>query len=58
MAKELMCSDCGQTFTFTDEEQAFFQQKGFNEPKRCKRCRDAKKAERGGSRRDSHRDRH
>jgi len=48
--KTLTCADCGATFTFTAQEQEFFQQKGYtNEPKRCQACRDARKAERGGS---------
>jgi CxxC-x17-CxxC domain-containing protein len=45
--KSLQCSDCGATFTFTAEEQEFYQTKGFtNEPKRCPDCRQARKAER------------
>ncbi len=48
--KELQCSDCGTTFTFSAEEQEFFQSKGYtNEPKRCSPCREARKAERYGS---------
>ncbi|MFC1998378.1 zinc-ribbon domain containing protein [Chloroflexota bacterium] len=47
--KSLACLDCGNTFTFTAEEQDFYQTKGFvNEPKRCPSCRSAKKAQRGG----------
>ena len=34
-------------FTFTAGEQAFYKEKGLtNEPKRCKECRDKRKAER------------
>jgi CxxC-x17-CxxC domain-containing protein len=48
--KTLQCSDCGTTFTFSAEEQEFFQSKGYtNEPKRCPACRQARKAERYGS---------
>ena len=48
--KSLQCSDCGTTFTFSAEEQEFFQSKGYtNEPKRCPSCRQARKAERYGS---------
>jgi hypothetical protein len=46
--KTIRCSDCGQSFNFSQGEQEFFQQKGMSEPKRCKECRAAKKAERGG----------
>ena len=48
--KSIQCSDCGTTFTFSVEDQEFYQSKGFtNEPKRCPSCRQAKKAERGES---------
>lgn len=48
--KSLQCSDCGATFTFSSQDQEFFQSKGYtNEPKRCPTCRDARKAERGTS---------
>jgi len=48
--KSLQCSDCGATFTFSVEEQEFFQSKGYtNEPKRCSSCREARKSERYGS---------
>ena len=48
--KSLTCADCGATFTFTAQEQEFFQSKGYtNEPKRCPTCREARKAERFGS---------
>ena len=47
--KSIQCSDCGATFTFSAEDQEFFQKKGFtNEPKRCPSCRQARKSERGG----------
>jgi CxxC-x17-CxxC domain-containing protein len=42
---QLTCSDCGQEFTFTSEDQAFFQERGYSTPKRCKACRLAKKNE-------------
>ncbi len=48
--KSLQCSDCSTTFTFSVEDQEFYQSKGFtNEPKRCPECRQARKSERGGS---------
>ncbi len=47
--KQLQCADCGTTFTFSAEEQEFFQTKGYtNEPKRCSSCRQTRKTERGG----------
>ncbi len=43
--KVIKCVDCGTEFTFTARDQAFYAEKGFtNEPKRCKECRDKKKA--------------
>jgi CxxC-x17-CxxC domain-containing protein len=46
--QELMCSDCGQSFTFSADDQAFFNERGYSTPKRCKQCRQAKKQEQGG----------
>lgn len=44
--KTLICCDCGAEFVFTAGEQEFYKEKGFdNEPKRCKACRDKKKAQ-------------
>jgi Probable zinc-ribbon domain len=45
--RELTCVDCGQQFTWTAEDQAFFKEKGYEPPKRCKPCRQAKKEQRG-----------
>ena len=45
---QLTCSDCGQDFTFTAADQAFFQERGYSTPKRCKPCRQAKKNDQGG----------
>jgi CxxC-x17-CxxC domain-containing protein len=50
--QQLMCSDCGQAFEFTGEDQEFFRERGYSAPKRCKPCRQAKKNEQssgGGS---------
>ena len=48
--KSLQCSDCSSTFTFSVEEQEFFQSKGYtNEPKRCPACRQSRKSDRYGS---------
>jgi len=48
--KTLQCSDCGASFTFSAEEQEFFQSKGYtNEPKRCPACREARRTSRYGS---------
>jgi hypothetical protein len=45
--KNLICKDCNQEFVFTEGEQAFYKEKGFdNEPQRCPACRRAKKQQR------------
>ena len=45
--RTITCADCGQEFTFTASEQAFYAEKGFTDPpKRCKPCRMARKAQR------------
>ncbi|MBA3713372.1 MAG: zinc-ribbon domain containing protein, partial [Pyrinomonadaceae bacterium] len=43
----LTCADCGRDFSFSERDQEFYREKGFEPPKRCKDCRDAKKAQRG-----------
>ena len=40
--KTLTCKDCGAEFVFTEGEQAFYAEKGFeNDPVRCPECRKA-----------------
>ena len=53
--RTLTCRDCGQAFTFTAGEQAFYQERGFSEPQRCQNCRAQRKAQRntGGGGYDS-----
>lgn len=46
--RTLTCQDCGQSFTFSADDQEFFSRKGYSEPKRCPACRQARKSERGG----------
>lgn len=52
--QELTCKDCQQPFTFTAGEQEYFANQRdengqpFTPPKRCKPCRQAKKAARQG----------
>ena len=48
--KTLECSDCGSEFTFSADEQEFFQSRGYtNEPKRCPECRQSRKTQRYGN---------
>jgi CxxC-x17-CxxC domain-containing protein len=46
--RTLECRDCGQEFTFTAGEQAFYQERGYTDPQRCPACRAARKAQRAG----------
>jgi hypothetical protein len=41
--KTIICKDCGNEFVFTEGEQAFYAEKGFSEPIRCKACRISRK---------------
>lgn len=43
MTKKLICKDCGASFEFSEQEQKFFKEKGYTEPKRCKPCRRIRK---------------
>lgn len=47
--RTLTCRDCGEAFTFTAGEQAFYTERGFSEPQRCPACRANRKAQRNSS---------
>lgn len=42
---QLSCSDCRESFEFTEGEQKFYADKGFQPPRRCPACRLKKKAQ-------------
>ena len=47
--RTLSCVECGQSFTFSADDQAYHAEKGYtNEPKRCPSCRQAKRSQRNG----------
>lgn len=52
--KTISCKQCGVDFLFTENEQEFYKEKGFeNEPQRCPSCRAARKQQaRGGYQRE------
>jgi len=53
--KTIICKDCGTEFVFTEGEQAFYKEKGFeNEPQRCPECRRARKAQRNNRNNHGH----
>jgi CxxC-x17-CxxC domain-containing protein len=39
----LTCVDCGVQFDFSARDQAFYQERGYQAPRRCKTCRDKRK---------------
>jgi len=45
--KMLKCVEkgCGKEFIFTAGEQEFYATRGYEEPKRCKECREKRKAD-------------
>lgn len=43
MNKRIKCQDCGEEFNFSENDQKFYEEKGFQPPKRCKFCRNARK---------------
>ena len=42
--KNLVCTECGQHFTFEAGEQYYFRERGYQDPKRCPECRAKKRA--------------
>ena len=45
--RTLVCRDCNSEFVFTEGEQEFYKEKGFeNDPVRCPDCRKARKSQR------------
>ncbi len=57
--RTLTCQQCGQSFTFSVDDQSYHATKGFtNEPKRCDSCRQARRNERNGGYGQSPREMH
>ncbi len=46
---EITCAECGSAFPFTEREQEYYAERNLSQPKRCKACRDARRANFGGS---------
>ena len=42
-SENIECVECHGQFEFTENEQTFYAEKGYSQPKRCKECRAAKK---------------
>lgn len=45
--KVIKCVDCKNDFVFTKREQEFFAEKQYAEPKRCFKCRQARRQNNG-----------
>lgn len=37
--RQIVCQDCGESFTFSAAEEEFFRTRNLTQPKRCKNCR-------------------
>jgi CxxC-x17-CxxC domain-containing protein len=47
--KTIVCSDCGEEFVHSAEDQSRYAERGFtNDPKRCRACREKRKAQSHG----------
>jgi len=42
--KYIVCKDCGRKFLFSVQSQKYFKSRGWDAPKRCKKCRDYRNA--------------
>lgn len=43
--KTIKCKICGNEFTWTEDEQSFYQDRNLIEPKRCPDCRSKRKSD-------------
>ena len=48
--RQLACAECGTDFTFSADDQEFHASRGYEDPKRCPACRQARRASLGGGR--------
>jgi CxxC-x17-CxxC domain-containing protein len=46
--RTLTCAECGSEFTFSADDQQFHAERGYQEPKRCPSCRQARRGGGGG----------
>jgi hypothetical protein len=44
--RTITCRDCSQTFQFSEKDQEFFKKNGWNDPIRCRPCRNLAKQRR------------
>jgi CxxC-x17-CxxC domain-containing protein len=48
--RTLTCDECGAEFTFSADDQEFHASRGYQDPKRCPSCRQARRDRGGGGR--------
>ncbi len=46
--RTLTCTECGSEFTFSEDDQEFHAGRGYEDPKRCASCRQARRDRGGG----------
>ena len=46
--RTLTCAECGSEFTFSADDQQFHTERGYQDPKRCPSCRQARRGGGGG----------
>jgi CxxC-x17-CxxC domain-containing protein len=46
--RTLTCAECGGEFTFSADDQQFHAERGYQDPKRCPSCRQARRSQGGG----------
>ena len=46
--RSLTCVECGSEFTFSADDQQFHTERGYQDPKRCPSCRQARRGGGGG----------
>ena len=46
--RTLTCVECGSEFTFSADDQQFHTERGYQDPKRCPSCRQARRGGGGG----------
>ena len=44
--RSIDCVECGNSFSFTADDQRYHAEKGYTDPKRCSSCRQSRRAQR------------
>ena len=46
--RNITCTECGQEFVFSEDDQQYHSERGYSDPKRCPSCRAARRSQSGG----------